>query len=186
MTYEMRIERMLDAPAELASTRCSIPRSTTIYTDLVEGWSARRSRSISVSGYVEDRVRSTDPDGPIDFITNVFTAIDRPRRLAYDTSMYVSAWGRTVDWVEEITFEEHDGKTLLTVRAEFETEADRDQFEGGTRVPRRATAGGRAAREGGAYDEGQGATASGREHDGRPTSITITSSSLPICTSRAR
>ena len=62
----------------------------------------------------------------------MFTAIDRPRRLAYDTSMYVSAWGRTVDWVEEITFEEHDGKTLLTVRAEFETEADRDQFEGGT------------------------------------------------------
>ena len=73
-----------------------------------------------------------DSEGPIDVITNVFTAIDRPRRLAYATSMTVSAWGRTVDWVEELTFEDHDGKTLLTVRAEFETEEDRDAFQGGT------------------------------------------------------
>ena len=116
MTYEMRIERMLDAPAELVFDTMLDPAfKDEIYSDLVEGWSARR---VEV--------------GPIDFVTNVFTAIDRPRRLAYDSSMYVSAWGRTVDWVEEITFEEHDGKTLLTVRAEFETEADRDQFEGGT------------------------------------------------------
>jgi hypothetical protein len=46
--------------------------------------------------------------------------------------MYVSEWGRTVDFTETITFDEQDGKTLLTVvESGFETEADRDAFLGG-------------------------------------------------------
>ena len=135
MTYEMRIERMLDAPAELVFDTMLDPAfKDEIYTDLVEGWSARRFEvDLRIGGTWRTEFGPRDSDGEeIGVVTNVFTAIDRPRRLAYDTSMYVSAWERTVDWVEEITLEEHDGKTLLTVLAEFETEADRDAFEGGT------------------------------------------------------
>ena len=134
MTYEMRIERMLDAPAELVFDTMLDPAfQDEIYTDLVEGWSVRRFEvDLRVGGTWRTEFGSRDSDGGIDVVTNVFTAIDRPRRLAYDTSMYLSAWGRSVDFVEEITLEEHDGKTLLTVRAEFETRADRDAFEGGT------------------------------------------------------
>ena len=43
MTYEMRIERMLDAPAELVFDTMLDPAfKDEIYTDLVDGWSARR------------------------------------------------------------------------------------------------------------------------------------------------
>ncbi len=133
MTYEMRIERMLDAPAELVFDTMLDPAfKDEIYTDLVEGWSARRFEvDLRVGGTWRTEFGPRDSD-EIDVVTNVFTAIDRPRRLAYDVSMYSAVWGRTVDFVEEITFEEHDGKTLLTVRAEFETQTDRDAFEGGT------------------------------------------------------
>ena len=64
----------------------------------------------------------------------MFTEVDRPRRLAYDTTMFVSQWGRSVSFKEVITFEEQDGKTLLrVVQSGFETEADRDAFgPGGT------------------------------------------------------
>jgi len=65
-------------------------------------------------------------------VTQVFTEVDRPRRLAYQGSMYVSAWGRTVEYREEITLEDQAGKTLLTlIVSEIETEADRDAFAGG-------------------------------------------------------
>ena len=133
MTYEMKVERMLDAPAELVFDTMLDPAfKDEIYTDMVEGWSARRFEvDLRVGGTWTTEFGPRDADGPIDVITSVFTAIDRPRRLAYDTSMHVSSWGRTVDFVEEITFEEHDGKTLLTVRAEYATQEDRDAFEGG-------------------------------------------------------
>jgi uncharacterized protein YndB with AHSA1/START domain len=134
MTYEMRIERMLDAPAELVFDTMLDPAFTDeIYADLVEGWGVRRFEvDLRVGGRWTTEFGPRDPNAEIDVVTNVFTAIDRPRRLAYDVSMYSSVWGRTVDFVEELTFEEHDGKTLLTVRAEFETRKDRDGFEGGT------------------------------------------------------
>jgi hypothetical protein len=46
--------------------------------------------------------------------------------------MYVSEWGRTVEFDETLTFEEQDGKTLLTVvERGFETEEDRDGFLSG-------------------------------------------------------
>ena len=100
---------MLDAPAELVFDTMLDPAfKDEIYTDLVDGWSARRVEvDLRIGGTWRTEFGPRDSDGPIDFITNVFTAIDRPRRLAY-------------------------GKTLLMVRAVFETEADRDQFEGGT------------------------------------------------------
>lgn len=74
-----------------------------------------------------------DGSGPNDLITHVFTEIDRPRRLAYEATMYVAEWNRTVGYSEVITFEEQDGKTLVTVvESGFETEADRDAFRSGT------------------------------------------------------
>jgi uncharacterized protein YndB with AHSA1/START domain len=44
----------------------------------------------------------------------------------------VEGWGRSVEFMETLTFEEQDGKTLLTVvESGFETEADRDGFLSG-------------------------------------------------------
>jgi activator of Hsp90 ATPase-like protein len=44
-------------------------------------------------------------------------------------SMFVGEWGRTIDSTVTYSFEEKDGKTLLTiVQSGFETEADRDAY----------------------------------------------------------
>ena len=82
MTYEMRIERMLDAPAELVfDTMLDPAYKDEIYTDLVDGWSARRVEvDLRIGGTWRTEFGPRDSDGPIDFLTNVFTAIDRPRR----------------------------------------------------------------------------------------------------------
>ena len=65
--------------------------------------------------------------------TRVFTVIDRPHRLVFTHSMQIAEWdGRRVDTEMTITFEDRDGKTLLTmVQTGFESEADRDAFMGG-------------------------------------------------------
>lgn len=100
----------------------------------MEGWAPLRfDIDLRVGGTWTIEYGPRDRSGPSDVITNVFTDVDRPRKLAYNTTMYVSEWGRTVRYSETITFEEQDGKTLLTlVESGFETEADRDSFEGGT------------------------------------------------------
>jgi hypothetical protein len=46
--------------------------------------------------------------------------------------MYVGDWGRTVDSMVTFTFEEQDGKTLVTlVQGGFETEEMRDAYLSG-------------------------------------------------------
>lgn len=53
--------------------------------------------------------------------TNVFTQVDRPRRIVFDFGTNVT-----------VTFEERDGKTLLTiVQTGFERKNDRDGAGGG-------------------------------------------------------
>jgi uncharacterized protein YndB with AHSA1/START domain len=70
--------------------------------------------------------------GEPDRLTSVFTEVDRPRRLVYDLSMFVGEWGRTIDSTVTYTFEEQDGKTLLTiVQSGFESEEDRDAYMDG-------------------------------------------------------
>jgi uncharacterized protein YndB with AHSA1/START domain len=132
MTYELRIERLFDAPPELVFDTLVDPEAQEeIFGDQVEGWSLLESE-------IDLRVGGTwtmvigPPGGEAGRLTFVFTEIDRPRRLAWDLSMYVGDWGRTIDSWEVVTFEEQDGKTLLTlVQGGFETEADRDAYLSG-------------------------------------------------------
>jgi uncharacterized protein YndB with AHSA1/START domain len=132
MTYELRIERLFDAPPELVFDTLVDPEAQEeIFGDQVEGWSLLESE-------IDLRVGGTwtmvigPPGGEAGRLTFVFTEIDRPRRLAWDLSMYVSDWGRTIESWEVLTFEEQDGKTLLTiVQGGFETEADRDAYLSG-------------------------------------------------------
>jgi uncharacterized protein YndB with AHSA1/START domain len=135
VTYELKIERILDAPPELVFDTIVDPAfADRIFNDLVEGWVVRRfDVDLRVGGTWTTEYGPRDGSGPSDVVTSVFTQIDRPRRLAYDVSMFVSEWGRTVRYQESIALEDQDGKTLLTlVESGFETEADRDAFLGGT------------------------------------------------------
>ena len=63
--------------------------------------------------------------------TNVFQVVDRPRRLVYTSTMRLPD-GSSVDTSMQVTFEEEDGKTRLTiVQRGFPTTERRDEFAGG-------------------------------------------------------
>jgi uncharacterized protein YndB with AHSA1/START domain len=133
MTYELRIERLFDAPPELVFDTLVDPDAQEELFG-VEGWRLLESEiDLRVGGTWTIVAGPADGNGEADRLTNVFTEIDRPRRLAHDLSMYVGEWGRTIDSTVTYTFEEQDGKTLLTiVQSGFETEEDRDAYLSGT------------------------------------------------------
>jgi uncharacterized protein YndB with AHSA1/START domain len=134
MTYDLKIERLLDAPPELVFDTILDPSAAReIYGGSIEGWSLRRfDIDLRIGGEWTFESGPTEGEVPADLATHVFTEIDRPRRLAYDVTMFVSGWGRTVRFQEAITLEDQDGKTLLTiVLSGLESEADRDGFAGG-------------------------------------------------------
>jgi uncharacterized protein YndB with AHSA1/START domain len=134
MSYDLKIERLLDAPTELVfDTMVDASAQDEIYAGVVEGWSLRNFEiDLRVGGTWRFEFGPPEGEGPADIVTLVFTEVDRPRRLAYQGTMFVSQWGRTVDYQEAITLEDQDGKTLLTlIMSGIEAEADRDAFAGG-------------------------------------------------------
>jgi uncharacterized protein YndB with AHSA1/START domain len=135
MSHELRIERLFDAPPELVfDTLVDPDAQEELFADQVEGWRLLESEiDFRVGGTWTVVFGPADGSGEPDRLTNVFTEIDRPRRLAYELSMFVGEWGRTIDSTVNYTFEEQDGKTLLTiVQSGFETEEDRDAYLSGT------------------------------------------------------
>jgi len=134
MSYDLKIERLLDAPTELVfDTMVDASAQDEIYAGVLEGWSLRKFEiDLRVGGTWRFEFGPPEGEGPADIVTLVFTEVDRPRRLAYQGTMFVSQWGRTVDYREAITLEDQDGKTLLTlIMSGIEAEADRDAFAGG-------------------------------------------------------
>jgi uncharacterized protein YndB with AHSA1/START domain len=134
MTYDMKIERLFDAPPELVfDTMVDPVAQPEIFADEVPGWNLWEWEiDLRVGGEWTFVYGLADRSGEPDRNTSVFTEIDRPRRLAYRSSMFVSEWGRAVDYTETVTFEELDGKTLVTIELmDLELEKDRDAFMGG-------------------------------------------------------
>jgi uncharacterized protein YndB with AHSA1/START domain len=134
MTYDMKIERLFDAPPELVFDTMVDPEAQPeIFADEVPGWNLWEWEiDLRVGGEWTFVYGLADRSGEPDRNTSVFTEIDRPRRLAYRSSMFVSEWGRAVDFTETVTFEERDGKTLVTIElTDLELEKDRDAFMSG-------------------------------------------------------
>ena len=134
MTYDMKIERLFDAPPELVFDTMVDPEAQPeIFADEVPGWNLWEWEiDLRVGGEWTFVYGLADRSGEPDRNTSVFTEIDRPRRLAYRSSMFVSEWGRAVDYMETVTFEERDGKTLVTIElTDLELEKDRDGFMSG-------------------------------------------------------
>jgi uncharacterized protein YndB with AHSA1/START domain len=135
MTYDLKIERLFDAPPELVfDTLVDPDAQEELFNDQVPGYGLLKSEmDLRVGGSWTIVYGPTDGKGDADRLESVFTEVDRPHRLAYDLSMFVGEWGRTVDSTVTYTFEDRDGKTLLTiVQSGFETEADRDAYLDGT------------------------------------------------------
>lgn len=133
MTYELRLERLYDAPPEVVFDAFTDPANQAeLHGEGTEGWAIQRAETdVRVGG---TSTYSMGPEGvEPDVETRVFTVVDRPHRLVFRHSMKVAEWGgRSVDTEMTLTFEDQDGKTLLTmVQTGFEREEDRDDFMGG-------------------------------------------------------
>jgi uncharacterized protein YndB with AHSA1/START domain len=127
MTYELRVERLIAAtPEEVFDA----------YTDPVaqQAWFTILDPEMIVENEVDLRVGGKwvsawgfSPDEMFRE-TNVFEVVDRPNRLV-STSNGSSPDGMTLETHVEITFEEQDGKTLITViQTGFPDEETRDFF----------------------------------------------------------
>lgn len=131
MSYDLKLERILDAPPELIFDTIVDPAyADELFTDQVPGWSPQRFEiDPRVGGSWTIEFGPRDGNGPNDVIESVFTRIDRPRVIEYDATMFIADWGRSVTFTETITLEDQDGKTLVTlVLSGIEKEADRDSF----------------------------------------------------------
>ena len=133
MSYELRLEHMYDAPPEVVFDAFVDPATQAeLHGNAVAGWKVHRAETDLRVGGTGTYVMGLEGEEP-DTETRVFTVIDRPHRLVFTHSMQIAEWdGRRVDTEMTITFEDRDGKTLLTmVQTGFEREEDRDAFMGG-------------------------------------------------------
>ncbi len=132
MSYELRLERVIDAPPPAVFDAFVDPDTQAeLHGSRQPGWTVYRCESdVRVGG---TSIAEMGPEGKEpDRETRVYSVIDRPQRLVFLHSMEVVEWQRTVETQMTITFEQQDGKTLLTmVQTGFDREEDRDGFLGG-------------------------------------------------------
>ena len=133
MSYELRLERLYDASPEVVFDAFVDPATQEeLHGNAVPGWKVHRAETDLRVGGTGTYVMGLEGEDP-DTETRVFTVIDRPHRLVFTHSMQIAEWdGRIVETEMTVTFEDRDGKTLLTmVQTGFEREEDRDAFMGG-------------------------------------------------------
>jgi uncharacterized protein YndB with AHSA1/START domain len=133
MTYELRLERLLDAPSEVVFDTIVDPDAT---SELFTPPELPGFRTLDSS--IDLRVGGTwtivqeGPEGERYDLTYVFTEVDRPRRLAATFTMRYTPSGRFDRSDVAFTLEDQGGKTLLTlVQSGFETEEMRDEYLAG-------------------------------------------------------
>lgn len=132
MTYQLKLERLLDATPELVFDTFVDPEAQQeLFAVPEHGLSVLKSEiDLRVGGTWT--VVQEGPEGEQYQLTYVFTEIDRPRRLAATFSMHYTESGRTENSEVSLTLEEQDGKTLLTlVQSGFPTEEERDAYLSG-------------------------------------------------------
>ena len=138
MTYDLRIERMIDAPPEVVFDAFVEPEAQKVLYGNPEepAWTVESELDLRVCGTWTIAFGKSGEEPYRE--TNVFTEVDRPRRIVFDMIMAMGAEGRDRGGQDfstkvTVTFEERDGKTLLTiVQTGYKRKDDRDRaVEGG-------------------------------------------------------
>jgi uncharacterized protein YndB with AHSA1/START domain len=133
MTYELRLERLYDASPEVVFDAFVDPATQEeLHGSDQPNWTVHRAETDVRVGGTSTYVMGLTGQDP-DTETRVFSVVDRPHRLVFRHTMAIAEWdNRAVETEMTITFEEQDGKTLLTMlQTGFEREEDRDAFMGG-------------------------------------------------------
>ena len=125
MSYELRVERLIDASPEEVFDAYTDPEAQKIwYTILDEGMTVESEVDLRVGGKWVSTWGFT-PDEMFREV-NTFQVIERPHRLVSKSS-FTSPDGSTMDTDVEITFRDEGGKTMMTVvQSGFPDEAVRD------------------------------------------------------------
>ena len=127
MSYELRVERLIDATPEEVFDAYTDPEAQKIwYSVMDEGMIAENEvdlrvggKWVSAWGFSQDEMFRE---------TNVFEVVDRPHRLV-SRSTGSSPDGQSMDTHVEVTFRDEGGKTLMTVvQTGFPSEEMRDFF----------------------------------------------------------
>ena len=129
--FDIRLQRVVDTTPEVAFRQW-------VDADARRGWYAPDEGSTVVTSVADVRVDgsySVTVVGPAgEFMyqeEGIFEVVEPPRRVVYRSIMRLPD-GSSVQTRVTVTFEEHDGKTLVTLVDEgYPTEALRDEFEGG-------------------------------------------------------
>jgi uncharacterized protein YndB with AHSA1/START domain len=127
MSYELRVERLIDATPEEVFDAYTSPEAQQVwYTILDEGMIVENEVDLRVGGKWVSAWGFTPEEMFRE--TNVFEVVDRPHRLV-SRSTGSSPDGSSLDTHVEITFQEEGGKTLMTVvQSGFPSEEIRDFF----------------------------------------------------------
>ncbi len=127
MSYELRVERLIAATPEEVFDAYTDPVAQQAWFTILDPEMIVENevdlrvggKWVSVWGFSLDQMFRE---------TNVFEVVDRPNRLV-STSSGSSPDGMTLETHVEITFEEQNGKTLMTViQSGFPDEETRDFF----------------------------------------------------------
>jgi uncharacterized protein YndB with AHSA1/START domain len=125
MSYELRVERLIDASPEEVFDAYTDPEAQKIwFTILDEGMTVENEVDLRVGG----KWVSTWGFAPDEMFReiNTFQVIDRPHRLVSKSS-FTSPDGSTMDTDVEVTFRDEGGKTMMrVVQSGFPEEAIRD------------------------------------------------------------
>jgi uncharacterized protein YndB with AHSA1/START domain len=129
LTVDLRLERTYAAAPEAVFDAFTDPEAQQELYAAAPDWIVQAECDLRVGG------RWTIAFGPPGSRpareTNVFQVVDRPRRLVYASTMAMPD-GSSIDTGMEVTFEEEDGGTRLTiVQSGFPTPERRDEFAGG-------------------------------------------------------
>jgi uncharacterized protein YndB with AHSA1/START domain len=129
LSHDLRMERVYDATPEVVFDAFTDPEAQKeLYADAPD-WVVESECELRVGGRWS--IAFGPPGSTPARETNLFQVVDRPRRLVYTSTMRMPD-GSTVDTGMQVTFEEENGRTRMTlVQSGFRTSALRDDFEGG-------------------------------------------------------
>jgi uncharacterized protein YndB with AHSA1/START domain len=132
VTYDLRIERLIDAPPDVVFDAFVDPDAQKIlYDDETQpAWTVESALDLRPGGTWTIAFGKAGDEPHRE--TNLFIEVDRPRKIAFDSTMFIANEGRSFGTKMIVTFEERAGKTLVTVvQTGFELREDRDDIEGG-------------------------------------------------------
>lgn len=129
MSYELRLERLIDASPEEVFDAFTDPEAQKEWYLDQPGWVVQAGGELRPGGRWEV---SFGPANQAPYReANVFTEVRRPNRLAYKSTFHMPD-GTSFDTALVVTFEAKQGKTLLTiVQSGFASEQDRNDHQGG-------------------------------------------------------